>query len=195
MGLAWSPDGTRLASASRDKTSKLFNAANGESLMTYSGPRRAGVRRRLQRRRQTDLHRRRRQEDSRLESRRRRQEGRDRRLRPRGVRPGDARRTRSSALGRQDACSSIASRASSNSRRTPGHTDAVYCVAYHPGTALRKNGDKVKWSCRPRRRRQLLGRSANLERRGRRAGRVVHRRAAATSAPAGKPPRKVTASH
>jgi hypothetical protein len=37
VGLAWSPDGTRLASASRDKTSKLFNAANGESLMTYSG--------------------------------------------------------------------------------------------------------------------------------------------------------------
>ncbi|MBI3837649.1 MAG: WD40 repeat domain-containing protein [Planctomycetia bacterium] len=37
VGLAWSPDGARLASASRDKTSKLFNAANGESLMTYSG--------------------------------------------------------------------------------------------------------------------------------------------------------------
>jgi DNA-binding beta-propeller fold protein YncE len=37
VGLAWSPDGTRLASASRDKTSKLLNAANGESLMTYSG--------------------------------------------------------------------------------------------------------------------------------------------------------------
>src|SRR5262249_50760606 len=37
VGLAWNPDGTRLASASRDKTSKLFNAANGESLMTYSG--------------------------------------------------------------------------------------------------------------------------------------------------------------
>ena len=37
IGLAWSPDGTRLASGSRDKTSKLFNAANGESLMTYSG--------------------------------------------------------------------------------------------------------------------------------------------------------------
>jgi mono/diheme cytochrome c family protein len=37
VGLAWSPDGAKLASASRDKTSKLFNAANGESLMTYSG--------------------------------------------------------------------------------------------------------------------------------------------------------------
>ncbi len=37
VGLAWNPDGTRLASASRDKTSKLFNATNGESLMTYSG--------------------------------------------------------------------------------------------------------------------------------------------------------------
>lgn len=36
VGLAWSPDGTRLASASRDKTSKLFNATNGESLSTYS---------------------------------------------------------------------------------------------------------------------------------------------------------------
>jgi WD40 repeat protein len=37
VGLAWSADGKRLASASRDKTSKLFNAENGESLMTYSG--------------------------------------------------------------------------------------------------------------------------------------------------------------
>jgi WD40 repeat protein len=37
VSIAWNPDGTRLASASRDKTSKLFNAANGESLMTYSG--------------------------------------------------------------------------------------------------------------------------------------------------------------
>ncbi|MEX0678250.1 MAG: c-type cytochrome domain-containing protein [Pirellulales bacterium] len=35
--LAWSPDGTKLASASRDKTSKLFNAEKGESLVTYSG--------------------------------------------------------------------------------------------------------------------------------------------------------------
>lgn len=37
VGLAWNPDGSRIASGSRDKTSKLFNAANGESLMTYSG--------------------------------------------------------------------------------------------------------------------------------------------------------------
>lgn len=37
VGVAWNPDGTRLASASRDKTSKVFNAENGESLMTYSG--------------------------------------------------------------------------------------------------------------------------------------------------------------
>jgi WD40 repeat protein len=37
VGLAWNADGTRLASGSRDKTSKLFNAQNGESLMTYSG--------------------------------------------------------------------------------------------------------------------------------------------------------------
>jgi WD40 repeat protein len=37
FGVAWSPDGKRLASASRDKTSKVFNAENGESLMTYSG--------------------------------------------------------------------------------------------------------------------------------------------------------------
>jgi WD40 repeat protein len=36
VGLAWNGDGSKLASASRDKTSKLFNAANGESLMTYS---------------------------------------------------------------------------------------------------------------------------------------------------------------
>jgi WD40 repeat protein len=36
VSLAWNNDGTRIASASRDKTSKLFNAANGESLMTYS---------------------------------------------------------------------------------------------------------------------------------------------------------------
>jgi Planctomycete cytochrome C/WD domain, G-beta repeat len=37
VALAWSPDGTKLASASRDKTSKLFSAEKGESLMTYSG--------------------------------------------------------------------------------------------------------------------------------------------------------------
>ncbi len=37
VSLAWSPDGKRLASASRDKTSKLFDAEKGESLMTYSG--------------------------------------------------------------------------------------------------------------------------------------------------------------
>jgi dipeptidyl aminopeptidase/acylaminoacyl peptidase len=37
VGLAWNAEGTRLASASRDKTSKVFNAENGESLMTYSG--------------------------------------------------------------------------------------------------------------------------------------------------------------
>jgi hypothetical protein len=37
VSVAWNADGTRLASASRDKTSKVFNAANGESLMTYSG--------------------------------------------------------------------------------------------------------------------------------------------------------------
>ena len=37
VSLAWSPDGTKLASASRDKTSKLFDAEKGESLMTYSG--------------------------------------------------------------------------------------------------------------------------------------------------------------
>ncbi len=37
VALCWSPDGTRLASGSRDKTSKLFNATSGESLMTYSG--------------------------------------------------------------------------------------------------------------------------------------------------------------
>ena len=37
MSLAWSSDGTRLASASRDKTSKLFDTKTGESLMTFNG--------------------------------------------------------------------------------------------------------------------------------------------------------------
>ena len=37
MAVAWNHDGTRLASASRDKTSKLFDAATGESLVTYPG--------------------------------------------------------------------------------------------------------------------------------------------------------------
>jgi WD40 repeat protein len=35
MGIAWSPDGTKLASASRDKTSKLFDAKTGDSLVTF----------------------------------------------------------------------------------------------------------------------------------------------------------------
>jgi WD40 repeat protein len=37
MGIAWSPDGKKLASASRDKTSKVFDAAKGESLLTFPG--------------------------------------------------------------------------------------------------------------------------------------------------------------
>ncbi len=35
MDIAWSPDGKKLASASRDKTSKLFDATNGDSLLTF----------------------------------------------------------------------------------------------------------------------------------------------------------------
>ena len=37
MGIAWNPDGTQLASASRDKTSKVFDVKTGESLATYAG--------------------------------------------------------------------------------------------------------------------------------------------------------------
>jgi hypothetical protein len=37
MAVAWSADGKRLASASRDKTAKAFDAENGQLLATYSG--------------------------------------------------------------------------------------------------------------------------------------------------------------
>jgi len=37
MAVAWNHDGTRLVSGSRDKTAKLFDAATGESLVTYPG--------------------------------------------------------------------------------------------------------------------------------------------------------------
>jgi WD40 repeat protein len=37
MSIAWSPDGSQLASASRDKTSKLFEVKTGDSLATYPG--------------------------------------------------------------------------------------------------------------------------------------------------------------
>jgi len=35
--IAWSPDGTMLVSASRDKTSKVFDSATGKLLITYNG--------------------------------------------------------------------------------------------------------------------------------------------------------------
>jgi WD40 repeat protein len=35
--VTWNSDGTRLATASRDKTAKLFDAKSGELLVTYSG--------------------------------------------------------------------------------------------------------------------------------------------------------------
>ena len=35
--VAWSEDGTRLASSSRDKSAKVFSTATGELLITYSG--------------------------------------------------------------------------------------------------------------------------------------------------------------
>jgi len=37
ISLAWNADGSRLVSASRDKTAKLFDANTGELLVTYSG--------------------------------------------------------------------------------------------------------------------------------------------------------------
>ena len=37
LALAWSPDGQFLASASRDKTAKIFEAKSGEAISTYSG--------------------------------------------------------------------------------------------------------------------------------------------------------------
>jgi WD40 repeat protein len=37
MDLAWLPDGSKLVSASRDKTSKVFDAKNGDSLITFNG--------------------------------------------------------------------------------------------------------------------------------------------------------------
>ena len=39
LALAWSPDGKFLASASRDKTAKIFEAKSGEAISTYSGHR------------------------------------------------------------------------------------------------------------------------------------------------------------
>ena len=36
-GLAWSPDGTKIASASSDKTVMIWNAATGEALLSYKG--------------------------------------------------------------------------------------------------------------------------------------------------------------
>ncbi|HEX7734421.1 MAG TPA: protein kinase, partial [Ktedonobacteraceae bacterium] len=36
-GVAWSPDGTRLASASHDRTVQVWNASNGSALFSYQG--------------------------------------------------------------------------------------------------------------------------------------------------------------
>ena len=35
--VAWSPDGSKIASGSRDKTAKVIDATSGELLVTYSG--------------------------------------------------------------------------------------------------------------------------------------------------------------
>ena len=35
--MAWSPDGTRLATGSWDKTAKVWNAADGRELLTLKG--------------------------------------------------------------------------------------------------------------------------------------------------------------
>ena len=37
FGLAWSPDGKRIASASQDTTVKVWNATTGETILTYRG--------------------------------------------------------------------------------------------------------------------------------------------------------------
>ncbi len=34
--VAWSPDGTKLVSASRDKTAKVFDAKTGDSMVTFN---------------------------------------------------------------------------------------------------------------------------------------------------------------
>ena len=47
--IAFSPDGKRLASASRDKTSKVFDVEKKESLVTFPGHAQTGLHRRVQR--------------------------------------------------------------------------------------------------------------------------------------------------
>jgi len=37
MDLAWLPDGSKIVSASRDKTAKVFDARTGDSLVTFNG--------------------------------------------------------------------------------------------------------------------------------------------------------------
>ena len=37
MDVAWSPDGKKIATASRDKTSKVFDSTSGESQATFNG--------------------------------------------------------------------------------------------------------------------------------------------------------------
>lgn len=142
VGLAWSGDGAKIASASRDKTSKLFNAANGESMMTYSGQGdqvfgvafsndgklifTAGADKKIHAWNPDD-----------------------------GAKKGEIAGFSKEVFGlvtHQDKIISASGDKSVQQHRVeglkqfktyPGHTDAVFCVTYHPGTVA-KNGDKVE---------------------------------------------------
>ena len=69
FGVAWSPDGKRLASASRDKTAKVFDIEKKESLVTFPGHAAAGLHGFVHARRKGHCDRRRRQPHSCLEPR------------------------------------------------------------------------------------------------------------------------------